>query len=140
MNLIQRNLSAQLNILDAVRMAYARASAERRAYANAMQRRRTVIASLLDAYNSFATANGGTPLAASSESSAASPTSGLLPDPVLAERCTKGLEFYQRLLTNVSKLLQRVKGIFIIMWPMCYCLKVLQNKNLFSYCKMVNFS
>lgn len=126
MNLIERNLSAQLNVLDAVRLAYARASAERRAYANAMQRRRTLIASLLDAYDSFATANGITPLVTSSETSAVSPTSGLLPDAVLAERCTKGLEFYQRLLTNVSKLLQRVKGILHIECK-CYWLKPTYN-------------
>lgn len=114
MNLIERNLSAQSNVLDAVRTAYARASPERRTYANAMQRRRTLIVSLLDAYNHFATASKVTPLTASSETSAASPTSGPLPDAVLVERCAKGLDFYQRLQTNVSKLLQRVKGMLIV--------------------------
>ncbi|XP_027845720.2 uncharacterized protein LOC114126045 isoform X3 [Aphis gossypii] len=109
-SMIEQNLSAQLNILDAVRSAYARAAPERRAFANAMQRRRTLVSSLLDAYESFVISNGGTPLENCGEIMAASPTCGLLPDAVLAERCAKGLDFYQRLLTNVSKLLQRVKG------------------------------
>lgn len=115
MSLIERNLAAQLNILDAVRSAYARASPERRAYANAMQRRRTLISSLLDAYESFVVSNGGTPIEISSDTVMALPNCGLLPDSVLAERCAKGLDFYQRLLTNVSKLLQRVKGIVLIL-------------------------
>lgn len=114
MNLIERNLAAQQNVLDAVRTAYVRAAHERRAYANAIQRRQTVIASLLDAYESFLIANGGTPTETNSDILAASLTSGVLPDTVLAERCAKGLDFYQRMLTNVSKLLQRVKGISIL--------------------------
>lgn len=109
--MIELNLSAQQNVLDAVRTSYARAAPERRAYSNAMQRRRTLVTSLLEAYNSFAIANGGTPVETGCETMLASPTSGLLPDTVLAEKCAKGLDFYQRLLTNVSKLLQRVKGI-----------------------------
>lgn len=109
--MIDQNLAAQLKILDAVRSAYARAAPERRAFANAMQRRRTLVSSLLDAFQSFVVSNGGTPLETCSDTMAASPTCGLLPDAVLAERCAKGLDFYQRLLTNVSKLLQRVKGM-----------------------------
>lgn len=112
MNLIEQNLAAQLNILDAVRAAYARTGSERRAYANAMQRRRALITSLVDAYESFVLSIGGTP-SEKSKTVAASPICGLLPDSVLAERCAKGLDFYQRLLTNVSKLLQRVKGVFL---------------------------
>jgi len=108
------NLSAQANVLEAVRTAYARASPERRVYANAIQRRRSLIMSLVDAYNHFATASRGTPLTTSSETSAASSTSGPLPDAILVERCNKGLDFYQRLQTNVSKLLQRVKGMLIV--------------------------
>lgn len=111
--MIEQNLAAQLNILEAVRTAYARAAPERRAYANAMQRRRTLVASLLDAYESFAAANGGPSMKTGDELVAASLTSGLLPDDVLAERCAKGLDFYQRMLTNVSKLLQRVKGVLL---------------------------
>lgn len=109
--MIERNLAAQQNVLDAVRTAYVSAAHERRAYANAVQRRQTVVASLIDAYESFMIANGGTPLQTRSDMVAVSPTSGLLPDTVLAERCAKGLDFYQRMITNVSKLLQRVKGI-----------------------------
>lgn len=104
-------MAAQQNVLDAVRTAYVRAAHERRAYANAIQRRQTLVASLLDAYEGFVVANGGTPTETVSDMAAASPTSGLLPDTVLSERCAKGLDFYQRMITNVSKLLQRVKGI-----------------------------
>lgn len=94
--------------------AYARAAPERRAYSNAMQRRQTAVASLLDAYESFVTANKGMSMASDYEPSLQN--SGLLPDAVLTERCSKGLEFYQRLVTNVSKLLQRVKGVFNYCW------------------------
>jgi len=121
--MIDQNLTAQLKILDAVRSAYARAAPERRAFANAMQRRRTLVSSLLDAFESFVVSNGGTPLETCSDTVAASPTCGLLPDAVLAERCAKGLDFYQRLLTNVSKLLQRVKGMSIVsILSILYCL------------------
>jgi len=120
--MIDQNLTAQLKILDAVRLAYARAAPERRAFANAMQRRRTLVSSLLDAFESFVVSNGGTPLETCSDTVAASPTCGLLPDAVLAERCAKGLDFYQRLLTNVSKLLQRVKGMsFVSILSTLYC-------------------
>lgn len=112
MNLIEQNLTAQSNILEAVRLAYSRAASERRAYANAMQRRRNSVSSLLEAYESHVVSNGGTPTEISNDTMTALPNSGLLPDSVLAERCTKGLDFYQRLLVNVSKLLQRVKGVF----------------------------
>lgn len=111
MNLIQLNLSAQRKVLEAARTAYARAAPERRAYVNSLQRHRCVVESLLASYNSFAMANGGTLMETGSDTMLPSPTSGLLPDVVLAEKCAKGLDFYQRLLTNVSKLLQRVKGI-----------------------------
>lgn len=110
--LIEQNLAAQLTVMDALRIAYARAAPERRAYNNAMQRRRTLVSSLLDAYESFASANGGVSMRDGDEPQLPSPISGLLPDSVLAERCSKGLEFYQRLVNNVSKLLQRVKGVY----------------------------
>jgi len=127
-SLIDQNLAAQLKILDAVRTAYARAAPERRAFANAIQRRRTLISSLLDAFENFVVSNGGTPLETSSETVAASPTCGLLPDAVLAERCAKGLDFYQRLLTNVSKLLQRVKGmLFVRILSILHCLTTLTH-------------
>lgn len=111
-NLIELNMSAQLTILDAVRRAYAHTSQERRLYASSQQRRRVQIASLLRAYNRFAAVNGGT-LLTDSEMMAASKSCRPFSDKILADRCSKGMEFYQRLLTNVSKLLQRVKGVFI---------------------------
>lgn len=111
MNLIEQNIHAQLNILEGVRLAYSRASSERRAYANAIQRRRNAVSSLLEAYENHIVSNGGTPTEISNHPVTALPNSGLLPDSVLAEKCAKGLEFYKRLLINVSKLLQRVKGI-----------------------------
>lgn len=113
MNCIERNITAQSNVLEAVRLAYSRAYAERRVYSNFIKRRQFAVKSLLDAYESFATANGELPMTTSSETT----TTGLLTDTALAERSAKGLDFYQRLVTNVSKLLQRVKGVFC-----CYLL------------------
>lgn len=108
--MIERNLAAQLKILDALRMAYARAAPERRVYSNAIQRRRIMVESLLQAYDNYMSTNGT--LLDESPDSLVSLTTELLPDEVLTERCAKGLEFYQRMVTNVSKLLQRVKGMF----------------------------
>lgn len=96
-------------MLEAVRVAYVKAGPERRAYTNFIKRRQTAVKSLIDAYESFAAANGEIPMTTSSETT----TSGLLSDTALVERCAKGLDFYQRLVTNVSKLLQRVKGKFL---------------------------
>lgn len=115
MNLIERNLAAQLNVLDAVRTAYAQTAPERRAYANALQRRQTSVSSLLEAYESYMVINGESSGENRNETIPL-PTSTQPPDVVLVERCAKGLDFYQRLIINVSKILQRVKGtsLFII--------------------------
>lgn len=115
MNLIERNVAAQVKVLDAVRTAYARTAPERRAYANAIQRRQTVVSSLLEAYENYMIANGGMSSTTNDETMTTSPINGILADEILSERCAKGLDFYQRMLTNVSKLLQRVKGIYVFL-------------------------
>lgn len=128
-NLIERNLTAQVKVLDAVRTAYTQTASERRAYTNAIQRRQTLVSSLLEAYENYMVANGETSLTTSNESITTSSISGILPDAILVERCAKGLDFYQRMLTNVSKLLQRVKGTLYIVHMLLIKVVIVENKN-----------
>ena len=81
--LIQQNLSAQDNILKAVTDAYARYSTVRKATAEAVKKRQSVINALISCFDAY--------------------------EDLLA-KSAKGHEFYNILETNVSKLLGRVKS------------------------------
>lgn len=81
--LIEQNLAAQENILKAVKDAYARYGATRKLTAELYRRRESMIASLISSYDAYED---------------------------LIAKSAKGLDFYKKLETNVTKLLQRVKG------------------------------
>lgn len=81
--LIQQNLSAQDNILKAVTDAYARYSNVRKATAEAVKKRQSVINALISCFDAY--------------------------EDLLA-KSAKGHEFYNILETNVSKLLGRVRS------------------------------
>ncbi|XP_050527636.1 tyrosine-protein phosphatase non-receptor type 23 [Daktulosphaira vitifoliae] len=82
-NLIKQNISAQPAIIEAVRLAYMDAAFVRKLFVSSAEKRREKITSLIDSFNCVED---------------------------LIEKSSKGLEFYNKLSINVSKLLQRVKG------------------------------
>ncbi|CAB3366076.1 Hypothetical predicted protein [Cloeon dipterum] len=83
-SIIEQNLSAQANILRALTDAYARYAPSRKAASNASRKRQGTIAALLASFNAR--------------------------EDLLA-KANKGLEFYCRLETSVSKLLTRVRSV-----------------------------
>lgn len=82
--LIEQNLSAQQNILLALTDSYAKLSGCRKQIVEAFRRRDQIISALIASYDSY--------------------------EDLLA-KANKGIDFYQKLETNVSKLLQRLKSI-----------------------------
>ena len=82
-SLIEQNLAAQDNILKALTDAYARYAGTRKAVTEHVRKRDATINALISSYDAY--------------------------EDLLA-KSSKGLEFYRKLETNVSKLLQRVKG------------------------------
>lgn len=82
-NLIEQNLAAQDNILTALTDVYARSADSRKLVDEVLKRREGMINSLISSYDAY--------------------------EDLLA-KSFKGLEFYRKLETNVSKLLQRVKS------------------------------
>ena len=82
-NLIEKNLSAQENILKAFKETYARYGSTRKNTGESFRKRSSIIASLISSYDAYED---------------------------LMAKSSKGLEFYKKLEMNVSKLLQRVKG------------------------------
>nr|CAD7405110.1 unnamed protein product [Timema poppensis] len=80
---IEQNLLAQENILKALTDAYARYAGTRKATNEIIRKRESIINGLISSYDAY--------------------------EDLLA-KSSKGLEFYRKLETNVSKLLQRVKG------------------------------
>nr|CAD7453993.1 unnamed protein product [Timema tahoe] len=80
---IEQNLLAQENILKALTDAYARYAGTRKATNEIIRKRESIINGLIASYDAY--------------------------EDLLA-KSSKGLEFYRKLETNVSKLLQRVKG------------------------------
>lgn len=83
MALIEQNLTAQDNILKALTEAYARYAGTRKATNEILRKREATVSALISSYDAY--------------------------EDLLA-KSSKGLEFYRKLETNVSKLLQRVKG------------------------------
>jgi tyrosine-protein phosphatase non-receptor type 23 len=81
--LIEQNLAAQDNILKALTEAYARYAGTRKATNEILRKREATLSALISSYDAY--------------------------EDLLA-KSSKGLEFYRKLETNVSKLLQRVKG------------------------------
>ncbi|XP_046426773.1 tyrosine-protein phosphatase non-receptor type 23 isoform X1 [Neodiprion fabricii] len=81
--LIEQNLAAQDNILTALTDVYARSADSRKAVEEVLKRRDAMVNSLISSYDAY--------------------------EDLLA-KSSKGLEFYRKLETNVSKLLQRVKS------------------------------
>ncbi|KAJ9584232.1 hypothetical protein L9F63_021437, partial [Diploptera punctata] len=82
-NLIEQNLIAQDNILKALTEAYARYAGTRKAVSELVHKREATVSALISSYDAY--------------------------EDLLA-KSSKGLEFYRKLETNVTKLLQRVKG------------------------------
>ncbi|CAG2059549.1 unnamed protein product, partial [Timema podura] len=82
-HLLNKNLLAQENILKALTDAYARYAGTRKATNEIIRKRESIINGLIASYDAY--------------------------EDLLA-KSSKGLEFYRKLETNVSKLLQRVKG------------------------------
>ncbi|XP_012266212.2 tyrosine-protein phosphatase non-receptor type 23 isoform X2 [Athalia rosae] len=82
-SLIDQNLAAQENILTALTDVYARSADTRKSIDEVLKRRDSMINSLITSYDAY--------------------------EDLLA-KSSKGLEFYRKLETNVSKLLQRVKS------------------------------
>lgn len=82
-NLISQNIAAQENILGAVQESYAKYSMARRNITSQLHRRDAMVASLVASYDAY--------------------------EDLLA-KSNKGLEFYSKLQSNVSKLLQRVRS------------------------------
>lgn len=114
--MINYNFTAQTFIKDGVQAAYAETAAERRAYANAIRAHRTAIDELIETFDNVVV-GGGKGIGAIDEDgvdeeNATAAMASRHPHAVLAARCVRGLEFYQRLRANVAKLLQRVKGVY----------------------------
>ncbi|XP_045472120.1 tyrosine-protein phosphatase non-receptor type 23 isoform X2 [Harmonia axyridis] len=82
-NLIEQNTAAQENIIKAFIDAYARFSNTRRYLQGVVSKRQSMINSLVSSYDSYED---------------------------LLSKATKGIEFYTKLETNVTKLLQRIKS------------------------------
>ena len=83
-SLIEQNLSAQEKILVALTEANARYADTRRSTADIQQRRASTVAALLTSAEAY---------------------------PDLTTKCQKGLEFYRKMDTNVTKLLQRLRSV-----------------------------
>uniref|UniRef100_T1HD61 BRO1 domain-containing protein n=1 Tax=Rhodnius prolixus TaxID=13249 RepID=T1HD61_RHOPR len=81
--LIEQNLAAQENILRALTDAYASYAPTRKATAEIMRQRDMMLSALISSYDAYED---------------------------LIAKSTKGQEFYRKLETNLTKLLQRVKG------------------------------
>lgn len=81
--LIEQNLSAQQNILHALTDCYAKLSGCRRTIVEAFRKRDTIISALIASYDAY--------------------------EDLLA-KVNKGIDFYQKLETNVNKLLQRLRS------------------------------
>ncbi|XP_049813399.1 tyrosine-protein phosphatase non-receptor type 23 isoform X1 [Schistocerca nitens] len=81
--IIEQNLAAQENILKALTEAYAKCAGPRKAAMDTIRKREATINALISSYDAY--------------------------EDLLA-KSNKGLEFYRKLETNVTKLLQRVKG------------------------------
>ncbi|KAK6622648.1 hypothetical protein RUM43_008490 [Polyplax serrata] len=82
-SLIEQNLVAQENILRSLKDVYARFGSTRKSTSELHKRRSAIISSLIASYDAYED---------------------------LLSKSSKGLDFYKKLETNVSKLLQRVKG------------------------------
>ncbi|XP_011310093.1 tyrosine-protein phosphatase non-receptor type 23 isoform X2 [Fopius arisanus] len=82
-DLIEKNLAAQDNILTALTDAYARTAETRKSVDEILKRRDMTISSLITSYDAYED---------------------------LMSKSSKGLEFYRKLEVNVTKLLQRVKS------------------------------
>ena len=82
-SLIEQNLAAQDNILKALTEAYARYAGTRKATNEIIRKREAMVSALVSSYDAYED---------------------------LIAKSSKGLEFYHKLETNVSKLLQRVKS------------------------------
>lgn len=82
-SLIEQNLAAQDNILKALTEAYARYAGTRKATNEILRKREGTVSALISSYDAYED---------------------------LIAKSSKGLEFYQKLETNLSKLLQRVKS------------------------------
>lgn len=83
-SLIEQNLKAQEKILVALTEANARYADTRRSTADIQQRRTALVAALLSSAEAY---------------------------PDLLAKCQKGLEFYRKMDTNVTKLLQRLRSV-----------------------------
>lgn len=83
-SLIEQNLSAQEKILVALTEANARYADTRRSTADIQQRRNSAVTALLTSAEAY---------------------------PDLMAKCQKGLEFYRKMDTNVTKLLQRLRSV-----------------------------
>lgn len=83
MTLIEQNLAAQDNIIPALADAYAKYAATRKAVSEIMRQREMMLSALISSYDAYED---------------------------LITKSNKGLEFYRKLETNLTKLLQRVKG------------------------------
>lgn len=81
--IIEQNLAAQENILKALTEAYAKCAGPRKVAMETLRKREATINALISSYDAY--------------------------EDLLA-KSNKGLEFYRKLETNVTKLLQRVKG------------------------------
>ncbi|XP_035661632.1 tyrosine-protein phosphatase non-receptor type 23-like isoform X2 [Branchiostoma floridae] len=81
---IHQNLAAQDNILKALTEVNAKYAATRKASIETEQRRQNMVQSLIASYDA---------------------------NEDLLAKCQKGVDFYQKLQTNVSKLLQRTRGV-----------------------------
>ena len=82
-SLIEKNLAAQDNILKALTEAYARYAGTRKATNEILRKREATVSALVSSYDAYED---------------------------LIAKSSKGLEFYRKLETNLSKLLQRVKS------------------------------
>lgn len=82
-SLVEQNLAAQENILRALKETYARYGSTRKNTGELHRKRGAIISSLIASYDAYED---------------------------LLSKSSKGLDFYKKLETNVSKLLQRVKG------------------------------
>ncbi|XP_044266202.1 tyrosine-protein phosphatase non-receptor type 23 [Tribolium madens] len=82
-NLIEQNIAAQENILKAFVDAYARSMSTRRYLQDVINKRTTTVSALITSYDTYED---------------------------LVAKANKGIDFYNKLETNVSKLLQRIKS------------------------------
>ncbi|XP_039279943.1 LOW QUALITY PROTEIN: tyrosine-protein phosphatase non-receptor type 23 [Nilaparvata lugens] len=82
-SLLEQNLSAQDNILKALTDAYAESADTRKSIIEILRQRSLMLSALMSSYDAYED---------------------------LIAKSNKGLEFYRKLETNVTKLLQRVKG------------------------------